>query len=363
VQTLTPELQNFNTAQFYPRNMPTTYVEQTLVSVQHQFGGGVLLDTSYVNTRGRNLNFATDTNQAPPSLLGCTGFNCGNPNPIFNAIISQNYTGWSNYNALQIRLQQRMSHGVSYQVNYAWSKSLDTGTGNGHGSGVDIYQDAYHPRANYGLSDFNAANTLVGQIVYELPFGRGRQFPLHGALNQIAGGWRVSTIFQWHGGVPFTPIVQGTIADALDGGMAASIDNGGATLFPNQVGDPRSSNHSTVSLGATSHFGLGGWFNPGAYANPAAGTFGNSRRNSLIGPGYANVDLSFGKEFPLTEKVTFEFRADAYNAFNHVNFANPDANVGYSGGVLADGSAGSITAPAGFNANMRIIQLGARLRF
>jgi outer membrane receptor protein involved in Fe transport len=352
LQTLSPEIQNFNTAQYYPRNMPTVYVSQFLLSVQHNFSRGLLLDTSYVNTRGRNLNFATDTDQAPANLLGCTGYNCGNPNPVFNAIMSQNYTGWSNYNALQLRLQKRMSYGLSFQVNYAWSKSLDTGTGNGHGSGVDIYQDAYNPGANYGLSDFNSANTFVGQIVYELPFGRGRQFALHGPLNQVAGGWRVSSIFQWHGGVPFTPVIQGPIATSIDGGLTASIDNGGSTLYPEQIGDPRVSSPSIHQ-----------WFNAAAFTNPAPGTFGNTRRNSLIGPSYANVDLSLGKEFPLLERLRLEIRADAYNGFNHVNYGNPDANVGYSGGVLGDTTAGTVTGPAGGNGNMRIMQLGARIVF
>ena len=118
-----------------------------------------------------------------------------------------------------------------------------------------------------------------------------------------------------------------------------------------------------MSLGSSSHFGLSGWFNPAAYANPGNGSFGNARRNTLIGPGFANVDLSIGKEFPLTERLKFEFRADAYNAFNHVDYGNPDANVGYSGGSLADSFAGISTGPAGGNSNMRIIQLGARVTF
>jgi len=364
VQTLSSEIQNYNSAEYYPRDMPTVYVQQFLLGVQHQFTGGILLDATYVNTRGKNLNFATDINQALPSALGCSGYNCGNPNPIFTAITAQNYTGWSNYNALQLRLQQRFRHGLSYQVNYAWSKSLDTGTGNGHGSGIDIYQDAYHPSANYGLSDFNAANTLVGQVVYDVPFGRGRQFALRGPLDQIAGGWRISTIFQWHGGVPYTPVIQYSIATALDGGLIPSL-NAGSTLYPDQIGNPGSTGHVTVPSGSSSqHFGIGGWFNPAAYANPVDGTFGNSRRNTLIGPGYSNIDLSIGKEFHLiAEKLKLEVRADAYNAFNHVNYANPDANVGYSGGGLADGTAGISNGPAGFNSNMRIMQLGARIIF
>lgn len=361
VQTLTPEIQNFNSAEYYPRQMPTLYVQQFLLSIQHQLRGGILLDTSYVHTRGTHLNFATDINQAPLSALGCSGYNCGNPNPIFNAITAQNYTGWSNYNALQLRLQQRMKHGVSYQVNYAWSKSLDTGTGNGHGSGVDLYQNAYNPALNYGLSDFNAANTLVGQVSYDLPFGKGRQYALRGPLNQIAGGWRVSTIFQWHGGVPYTPIIQYSVATGLDGGLTPSL-NAGSTLYPDQVGDPAGSQHQKVSLGSSSHFGLSGWFNPAAFANPAAGTFGSAHRNTLIGPGYSNVDLSLGKEFPMTEKIRLQVRGDAFNAFNHVNYANPDANVGYSGGGLADSFAGISSGPAN-NSGMRIIQLGARVVF
>jgi outer membrane receptor protein involved in Fe transport len=353
LQTLSSEISNFSGVEYYPRDMPTVYVQQFLFSVQHEFAHGILVDTSYVNTRGRNLNFATDINQAPASALGCTGYNCGNPNPVFNNIAAQIYTGYSNYNALQVRLQKRMSYGLNFQVNYAWSKSLDTGTGNGHGSSIDVYQNAYSPAANYGLSDFNAANTLVGQVVYELPFGSGRQFALHGVANQIAGGWRVSSLFQWHGGVPFTPVIQSSVATDVDPGLASFLASGsGANLFPEQVGDPHVSNPT-----------INHWFNPAAFANPAPGTFGNTRRNSLIGPGYANVDLSIAKEFPIHEAMSLEIRGDAYNAFNHINYANPDANVGYSGGVLADSTAGTITGPAGFNGNRRIIQLGAHFRF
>lgn len=363
LQTLTPEIANYSGVEYYPRNLPTDYVSQLLFSVQHQFASNLLLDTSYVYTRGTNLNFATDINQAPASALGCTGYNCGNPNPIFNSIAAQIYSGWSNYNALQIRLQKRLSYGLSFQFNYAWSKSLDTGTGNGHGSGVDIYQNAYAAGANYGLSDFNSANTLVGQIVYDLPFGHGRQFALHGPLDQVAGGWRLSSIFQWHSGVPYTPVIQSSVAQGLDPGLAPSLA-AGSTLYPLQVGNPGASTHSSYFISSNTHHGIAGWFNPAAYANPAAGTFGDNIRNTLVGPGFADVDLSIAKEFALYERLTLEIRADGYNAFNHVNYNNPDADVGYgSGGGLADTTSGIITAPAGYNGNMRIIQLGAHLRF
>jgi hypothetical protein len=353
LQTLSSTISNYSGVEYYPRNMPTDFVQQLLLSVQHQFAGGILVDTSYVNTRGTNLNFATNINQAPANELGCTGYNCGNPNPIFNSIAAQIYDGWSNYNALQIRLQKRMTYGLNFQVNYAWSKSLDTGTGNGHGSGIDIYQNAYSPAANYGLSNFNAANTIAGQVAYELPFGVGRQFALHGVADQIAGGWRVSSIFQWHSGIPFTPVIQSSVAEGIDPGLDSSIA-AGSTLYPNLVGNPKLSNPTLTE-----------WFNPAAYADPAPGTFGNSGRNTLIGPSFYNADLSVGKSFRLPrEGMRLEIRADMYDVFNHINFNNPDANVGYTGsGALADSTAGTITGPAAYNSNRRIIQVGAHFIF
>ncbi|MGH9405690.1 MAG: TonB-dependent receptor domain-containing protein [Terriglobia bacterium] len=350
LQTLSPEIDNFSGVTYYPRNMPTDFVQQWLFSVQHEFAGGILLDTSFVHTHGNNLNFATDIDQAPVSALGCTGYLCGNPNPVFTSIQAQNYTGWSNYNALQFRLQKRMQNGLDLQVNYAWSKSMDTGTGNGHGSGVDIYQNAYSPAANYALSDFNAASTLVGEAVYEVPLGSGRRFALHGIANEVIGGWRVSSIFQWHSGIPFTPVIQGSVADRIDPGLASSL-SAGSRLYPELVGDPKESNPT-----------IGMWFNPAAYANPAPGTFGNSGRMTLIGPGFTDVDLGFAKAFPLHfEGTRLEVRADMYNMLNHVNYANPDANVGYTAaGVLADPTAGVITGPQG---GARIIQIGVHLFF
>jgi hypothetical protein len=365
VQTLSSTYANYSSAEYYPRSMPTVYVEQLLVGVQREFGHGLLLDTSYVYTHGKNLNFATDINQAttPGSTavggFECTSFyQCGNPNPVFNSIAAQNYTGYSNYNALQLRLQKRMSYGLSFQLNYAWSKSLDTGTGNGHGSGIDIYQNAYTPSQNYGLSDFSAANTLVGQITYELPFGRGRQYALHGPLDQIAGGWRLASLFQWHGGVPFTPVIQSSVSGGIDPGLTPAFA-AGSYLYPDQVGDPGVSSRSHTM-----------WFNPAAFANPASGTFGDNHRNTLVGPDFANVNLSLAKEFPIHEAIALEVRADAFNMFNHINWANPDANVGYggtpctsgpnTGSDLADCTAGQVTTPVG---GTRIIQLGAHLRF
>ena len=367
LQTLSPELNNFSFTAYYPRSMPTVYVQEFLFSVQHEFVGGILLDAGYVYTRGNNLNFATNINQAASDSLACTTYHCGMPNPVFNNINAQIYDGWSNYNALQLRLQKRMSYGLNFQFNYAWSKSMDTGTGNGHGSGVDIYQNAFNPALNYALSSFNSTHTLVGQVLYELPFGRGRQFALSGPLDYIAGGWRLSTLFQWHSGTPFTPVIQsGSVAVGINPALGPSLNQSFTNnyLFPDLVGNPNSGGHSVAR-----------WFNPAAFANPASGTFGDLGRNTLIGPGYSNVNFSIAKEFrlPWREGMGLEIRADAFDLFNHINYHNPDANVGYgntpcqngpnAGLALADCSAGALTDSAGYVANTRIVQLGAHFRF
>jgi hypothetical protein len=352
--TLSPALENGGSVTYYPRNMPTVYTQQVLFDIQHQFVGGIMLDAGYVYTRGSHLNFQTDVDQATPSQFAhaCTSSNpaCDNPIPWFSSINEQLYDGWSNYNALQLRLQKRMSNGLNFQVNYTFSKSLDTGTGNGHGSGIDTYQSAFNPVANYGLSDFNSTHYLSGQIVWEPPVGAGRRFALHGVADEVLGGWRVSSVFQWHTGVPFSPVIQGSVADGIDPGLDQSF-NDGSKLYPNLVGNPVLSN-PTMSQ----------WFNPAAYANPTSGTLGDTGRNTLIGPGFSDVDLSIGKDFPLhiREGMMIQIRADMTNLFNHPSFANPDANVGYNGSVLADGNAGKIT---GLTSNSRVIQLGAHFTF
>jgi hypothetical protein len=344
LQTLSASLSNYSSVEYYPLNMPTSYDSEFLLDIQHQIVGGILVDAGYVNTHGTNLNFQTDIDQTPQSELTCTTYNCGNPIPWYTAINAALYNGWSNYNALQIRLQKRMGNGLNFLVNYAWSKTLDTGTGNGHGQGIDIYQNAYSPAANYGLADSDAANTLTGEIVWDLPFGSGRHFALQGVANEVVGGWRVSTLFQWHSGTPFSAIVQPSVAGTIDPGLTPSL-NDGSYLFPNVSGNPNLTSPTLTR-----------WFNTAAFTDPTAGTFGNSGRNILIGPGFSDVDFSVGKIFPINvfdKKTNLEIKADITNLFNHPSFGNPGNQLGTTNfGVISSVESGP-----------RTIQLGAHFTF
>jgi len=162
-------------------------------------------------------------------------------------------------------------------------------------------------------------------------------------------------------------VIQSSVSDVVDPALSPSVDQSYTNnfLFPVLVGNPKASSPNVNQ-----------WFNPAAYANPASGSFGNIQRNSLVGPGYSNVNLSIAKEFrlPWREGMNLEIRADAYDLFNHINYHNPDGNVGYgtsacpAGGPnagldLADCNAGKLTDSAGYAANTRVLQLGARFTF
>ena len=328
----------------YPRNMPIQYIQELLVSIQHQFAGNVLVDASYVYTRGTNLNYTTDIDTPALNNLTCSGWWACNQNPNFPFIAGMIFDGWSNYNALQLRVQKRLSRGLQFQANYAYSKSLDTGTGRGWGSGgVDTYQNPYSPGSNYAPSATDIRHFIVGQALYELPFGAGRQYPLHGVLDEIAGGWRLSTVMQWHTGLPFTPSISTQGFNTLDPGLDQCWN---CTLYAVRVGDP---------YAGGGHNAPGLWFNPAAYVAPAPGTFGMNLRDSLYGPHFFNLDFGIGKTFTIRERLKFEFRADAFNFLNHIDYGNPNS-------AIDTGTAGQIIGTDIAN-SPRVFQLGGKLLF
>ncbi|MHB1022676.1 MAG: TonB-dependent receptor [Acidobacteriaceae bacterium] len=326
---------NYTAVDYYPTRMPIQYYQEGMISLQHQFADGILLDSSYVFTKGTHLNFGRDINQTPADKLSL-GYS-GMPYTQYSSILGHLFDGYSNYNALQLRAEKTMNHGVTFIVNYALSKTMDTGTSSGHSEGVDLWQNAYDVQANYGLSELDSTHTLNGSMTYELPFGAGRSHPLHGLMDEAVGGWRVTGVFQLHSGIPFTPIV-GT---ADNSNSQASVCGCGFRWLPNVVGNPH-----------VSHPSVNRWFNPNAFATPASYTFGNAHRDMLRGPAWRDLDLSLGKTFLLREGLNLEVRADAFNALNIANYSQPSNGTGTT-------STGVISTANG----MRLIQLGGRFTF
>ncbi len=334
---------NYQDVPYFPQKRPVTYYQEVLFSVQHELPFQMLVDTSYIFTKGSHLGFSRDINQVPQSAMtqytNC--YNAPTAYPLFCSIDASLYDGYSNYNALQLRVEKRTSHGLNFGFNYAWSKTMDTGTGSGNNTGVDVWQNAFSVPQNYGLSTLDMRNSINGTATYELPFGLGKHFAMHGVADQVLGGWRVTGVFQVHSGIPFTATTSYNGQDLS--GSAANNCNCGYAWLPNLVGSPSVSSPSTNE-----------WFNPAAFATPTSGTFGNERRNMLIGPAWRDVDLSMGKSFQLMEGMRFEIRADSFNALNHPNFSQPSNATGT--GVVGGGV---ITSANG----ARLIQLGGRLSF
>jgi hypothetical protein len=297
----------------------------------------VVIDAGYVGSRGVHLGFGRDLNQVPPQLLGPGDAQSRRPYPQFAGIGASFFDGFSAYHSFQLSARKQFSYGLTFVANYTLSKTLDTGTGSGWGGtqNIDTWQNTYNPRANYGLSTLDIPQLLNGGFVYELPFGYGKALlNRKGVVDSILGGWQLSTTFQLHSGIPFTPIM-GTAN--LSGSLAGN-------WYPNRLAKGTLANPS-INL----------WFDPTAFAQPAPYTFGNSGRNILRGPGFRNMNLSLAKSFrirALGESSRLQIRMDAYDVFNHPNFGMPNTGIGTPGvGVISS----ALTN--------RNIQLGAKLSF
>ena len=297
----------------YHTKVPISY--QWNLAAQRALSTNMVVEIAYVASHTSNLVFGGNGGaalaQIPESQLLSTGVNkAAIPYPNFNAITGYTDNGLANYDSLQAQITQRFSNGISFNFNYVWSHMLDDADSSGWGShaGPVQYQSAYNPTANYGNSNFDVRNAFKGNAVYELPVGKGKRFLNNNtALDEIIGGWQIAGSLVLSGGHPFT------VTDATD---HLTYANGGGA-FPNVTGTSPRPAHTSITT----------WFNPAAFSLPAPGTFGNERRNSLFGPGINVVNVSAHKEFALFEvrqhDVKLQFRADAFNAFNHPSFDVP----------------------------------------
>lgn len=317
------------------------------LSLERQIGNDIVTQLAYVASHGHDLPFPVDINQIPEDKLGPNDVALGyRPFPQYQSINESTDKAISNYNSLQASIRKRFTHGLNFDFSYVWAHFLDDIDSSGWGSraGAQTYQRSYNPAANYGNSNFDVRNAVKGSVVYQLPFGKGRQFLNNNLLlDELVGGWQASGTVVVQSGQPFTV----TMADGGNSFAQAG------SWFPNVVGNPH------LSHRAGPH-GTDQWFNEAAFVVPTSGTFGNSRRNSLNGPGLSNVNLSLGKTFAIWEQVHLQIRADASNILNHPSFGLPGTGIK----VASDGS--TITGTSTIRSTTiggRSMQLGARLSF
>jgi hypothetical protein len=226
--------------------------------------------------------------------------------------------GQMRYNALQAVLQKRYGHGLETQVSYTYSKCMTNNSGYfGTWSGTTgatpaspYWQNLYNQGAEWAQCYYDSKHILSAYALYELPVGRGKQFgkDLPSAVNAVVGNWSVNPVVSWRTGFPF----------ALYASDNSGTGSQGAR--PNCLGAP-------IYLKTGSKFGLQ-WVSPVTFSQPTSG-FGNCpAQGPVVGPGYADVDMSLHKDFQFGEVRKFQFRAEFLNLFNHPNFAKMDNTVG-----------------------------------
>jgi hypothetical protein len=216
--------------------------------------------------------------------------------------------GRGNYNALQFLFDKRYSNGLAYQVSYTWSRTIDIGSDGWYGVEGFSVQDPYKYNNDRSVAGYDLTHVMSVNIVYELPFGKGKALSTHNSvLDYIIGGWQLNTIAQARSGTPYSINTSGDIAN-----IGAS-----GNVRANLVGNPDLPKQTANQ-----------WFNTAAFAIPAKYTFGTSGRNILRSPAYWNLDGSLFRRFPFWgESRAVEFRAEAFNLPNTVILNTPAHNI------------------------------------
>jgi outer membrane receptor protein involved in Fe transport len=241
--------------------------------------------------------------------------------------------GRGNYNALQFQMTKRYSRGLTYQVSYTYSKSIDIGSSGWYGVEGQSVQDPYHYNNDRSVSGFDLTQVLSVNVVYELPFGKGKPFTTGNRfVDYVIGGWHVNSIGTARSGQPYNITVPGDSANTGNTGY----------LRANLVGDPTLSSPTPQA-----------WFNKAAFAPPAQYTFGNLGRYAMRSSTFWDVDASIIRSFPFKENRAVEFRAESFNTPNTVIMGIPNGNV-------LDANFGKVTSVAN---SPRSLQLGLKVIF
>src|SRR5215467_11889939 len=273
------------------------YALQYNLNLQREIAPGTILSAGYLGARGNHLPREVEENPFEPALGH--RYNPNLPSPLLEGLTDAQ----SFYNSFQLSVSKHNAHNLSWQASYTFSHSIDDASSNVSVDAVNeppTTQDPFNLKGDRGRSGFDIRHNLVANVVYELPFGRGSNY----------GGWQISAVGSAQSNLPFTPVLGFDNAD---------LQSLLTSERPDLVGRPYEgvcSNGSRVGTPAC-------WFNPGAFALPPPGQFGSAGRNILRGPAFAQCDLALQKGFQLTEGTKITIGAEAYNLFNHPNFAVP----------------------------------------
>lgn len=314
-------------------NVQPAVADQWNLTVQQELAKNTTFQIGYVGQRTTHLMVPIDLDQGDLHPNGTITYPyIGGLNPIGTVIdgiattaptygpnglglVKQSASvGNMNYNALQAVLSKRSGNGLEAQVSYTYQKCMANSAGyygswGGESQNADSYwQNIFAPNADYSQCYWDTKHELTAYAVYDLPFGRGKQWGhnMSTAANAVAGNWALNPVLTWHGGFPLN--------------LRASDVSGTGDIFsprPDCTGGP-------VSYPKTVVGGVGvQWFDPSIFTQPTSGFGTCSAQGPVIGPGYFDADLSVQKNFPVSESMRLQFRVDFMNVLNHPNFNAP----------------------------------------
>jgi hypothetical protein len=334
-------------------NERTSYVGQWSFGLQRELTNNMTVEATYFGSAGIKLRRLQSYNNPEPSQLPNT--NNARPFPKFGSFQVMNAPSHSSYHALYLKVQQRLSRGLSFLSSFAWGKSIDNGSGIRTSDGDSLTpSNNYNLQLERGLSAFDFRRRWTSSWLWELPVGKGKRLLGSGGIADVfLGGWQLGGILTLQDGFPFTVLCG-----------PGNVQNGGGVCYPDSTGvNPnldRSAQTRTRFFNCGPVNPLTGACTPdatGAYVDriPAGGNFryGNTARNSVIGPGIISFDASLNKKFNFTESKYLEFRTEVFNAPNHPIW-NPPGNQ------LRTPNYGVITST---KIDSRQIQFGLKLVF
>jgi hypothetical protein len=337
------------------------FIQQASASVERQLGDTMVIEVGYTGAWGRNLDRSRLVNNAAPSPLPLgprrpyqtISFVPGTELPDSWPIASMTFpvgpinllefTARSSYHAGYVQAKRRLADGLSFLTNYTYGRSMsDSPSFRSPAMEPEVPQDSYNLAPEWGPGGCDIRHRFVTSLIYQLPLTS--QAPQRGgslarAAKWLAGDWQVAVIHQMQSGFPFTISVFGDTANA---GALLNVNPVRASVVPGQSSALPADQRTTDR-----------WFNTAAFTTPAAYTFGDAGRNSVYGPGLQKTDVALQRDFSVVGHTIVEFRAEAFNVFNHTNLSTPErfVNTPQFGSVIM------ASTPA------RQIQFAGRLKF
>jgi hypothetical protein len=314
-------------------NFKDGWSQQWNLDIERELTPSTVLSVAYVGSKNGRLEYTGNANaasHASPPGTALSAVDALKAIPWMNTNIHYTQSiGSGSYNSLQVRFQRRLTRGLMTLIAYTWSKSLDNSSGyfgveNGAGQNGSAVQNYFDPNSNRSVSGYDIPQFFSWFTVYELPFGRAERWLHDGPPSWVFGNWQINYIFQARSGQPFNLNVSGDVAN-----ISGSVGSVSGYSRPNLAGNPIPSQQTSAE-----------WFDPMAFTVPV-GSFGNFGRNALRSAHVVNTDISVFRNFPIAETRKLQFRFEAFNALNIMNFGVPSVTT------IGQAGAGRITSITG----------------